>query len=88
MQRWKWDEGANALTPDGAALELEGGIVWSLTAVPGPNGALQLRAGCFDGALRVLCTNGAGGALQLQAALVGHSDRSWSGIRALTVMMR
>ena len=84
VQRWKWDEGANALTPDGAALQLEGGIVWSLAAAPGPDRAQQLLVGCRDGILRVLGTNGAGGALQQHAALGGHS----APIRALTVMMR
>ena len=82
VQRWKWDEGASALTPDGAALRLGGGAVWSLAAAPGPDGALQLLAGSRDGSLRVL-GNGAGGALQQQAELVGHS----SGVRAVAVMM-
>jgi len=79
----RWDEGASALTPDGAVLQLGGGTVWSLTAAPGPDGALQLLAGCDDGTLRVLGTNGACGALQLQAALGGHSG----SIHALTAVM-
>jgi len=73
VQRWKWDEGASALTPDGAALQLGCGLLWSLAAAPGPDGALQLLAGCGDGILRAL-DNGACGALQQQAALVGHSE--------------
>ena len=73
--RWKWDEDANALTPDGAALQLEGDGLWSLAAAPGPGyGApMKLLAGCGDGILRAL-GNGACGALQQQAALVGHSE--------------
>ena len=73
VQRWRWDEGASALTPDGAALQLGCGLLWSLAAAPGPDGALQLLAGCGDGILRAL-GNGACGALQQQAALVGHSE--------------
>ena len=82
VQRWKWDEGANALTPDGAALQLGGDVVRSITAAPGSGRALQLLAGCGDGILRVL-GNGASGALQQQAALTGHSEI----IRAVAVMM-
>ena len=83
VQRWKWDESANALTPVGAALQLEGGAVWSLAAAPGADGALlQLLAGCQDGSLRVL-GNGAGGKLQQQAALAGHSHT----VTAVIVMM-
>ena len=82
MQRWKWDEGASALTPDGAALQLSGSIVWSLVAALGPDGALNLLAGCHDSVLRVLGTNGAGGALQLQTALGGHS----ANICSLTII--
>ena len=70
VQRWKWNEGTSALTPNGAALQLESSWVDSLVVVPGPDGALQLLAGCGNGMLRVL---GTGGALQLQAALGGHS---------------
>ena len=82
VQRWKWDVGANALTPDGAALQLGGDVVRSITAAPGSGRALQLLAGCGDGILRVL-GNGASGALQQQAALTGHSEI----IRAVAVMM-
>ena len=81
VQRWKWDVGANALTPDGDALQLGGGIVHSMAAAPGSDGALQLLTGCGGNNLRVL-GNGAGGALQLQAALGGHSAE----IMSLTVM--
>ena len=52
--RWKWDEDANALTPDGAALQLEGDGLWSLAAAPGPGyGApMKLLAGrCGDGTI-------------------------------------
>ena len=53
--RWRWDEGAGALTPDGAALWSEGGTVYSLEAAPRPpDGALRLLAGCFEGTLGVL----------------------------------
>ena len=82
VQRWKWDEGANALTPDGAALQpggnwtdsmqLGGPVSW-LAAATRPDGALQLLAGgSRDSSLRVVGA-GASGALQLQAALGGHS---------------
>ena len=81
MQRWRWDEGTGALTPDGAALQLGRGGVQSLAAEPGPDGALQLLAGCHDGKIRVLGV-GASGGLQQQAALVWHS----SAIRGLSVM--
>ena len=53
VQRWKWDEGVNALTPDGAALQLEDAGVDSLAAMPRPDGALQLLVSCrehFEGA--------------------------------------
>ena len=79
--RRMWDEGAGALTPDGAALQLEGGLLWSLAAVPGPHGAQQLLAGCDDGTLRAL-GDGTGRELQQQAALAGHS----SFVRAMAVM--
>ena len=82
VQLWKWDDGANALTPDGAALQLEGVNVYSLAAAPAPGGALQLLAGCNDSTLRVLSNGGAGGALQQQATLAGHS----AVVRALAVM--
>ena len=72
VQRWKWDEGTSTLAADGAVLQLESGGATSLAASSGPDGALQLLVGCFDGTLRVL-GNGAGGELQQQAALVGHS---------------
>ena len=48
------DEDANALTPDGAALQLEGDGLWSLAAAPGPGyGApMKLLAGrCGDGTI-------------------------------------
>ena len=77
----KWVEGANALTPDGEALQLEGGQVWSLAAASGPDGALRLLAGCLDCTLRVLYYS-AGGELQQQAALAGHS----SPVSAVVVM--
>ena len=65
-------------------MPLESGSFWSLAAALGPpNGALQLLAGCNDGALRVLGTNGAGGALQLQAVLAGHAGL----IHELSVML-
>ena len=73
VQLWRWDEGASALTPDGAARQLEDDGVYSLAAAPGPDGALQLLAGCGDGTVRVLGRYGAGGALQQQAELVGHA---------------
>ena len=85
VQRWKWDEGANVLTPDGAALQLEGdGVdeVISLAVVSWPDGALQMLAGCSDRTLRVL-GSGAGGELQLQAELAGHSN----AVSAVAVMM-
>ena len=82
VQRWKRDDDTNALTPDGATLQLGGDQLRVLAAAPGPDGALQLLAGCGDGTLRVL-GNGAGGELQQQAELAGHSGH----IRALTVMM-
>ena len=92
VQRWKWEEGANALTPDGAALQpggnwtdsmqLGGPVSW-LAAATRPDGALQLLAGgSRDSSLRVVGA-GASGALQLQAALGGHS----APIR-VAVMMR
>ena len=88
VQRWKWDECAAALTPDGASLQLEGGAVWSLAAAQGPRdgAALQLLVGGYDGHLRVLGWNGAngGGELQQQAALGGHA----TSISALVVMDR
>ena len=79
VQRWKWvtDEGTNALMPDGAALQFGGGALETLAAAPGPAGALLLLAGCDDGALRAVPAGtaiGAGGELQQQAALVGHSE--------------
>ena len=79
VQQWKWDEDANALTLDGAAMQLEGGVVRSLAAVSGRNGAQQLLAGCGDGILRALgiATGGA-----LLAVLVGHSGI----VRAQAVM--
>ena len=59
------------------------GPVLSLAVAPGPDGSLQLLAGCDDGSLRVL-GNGAGGELQQQqAALVGHHSRP---VNAVTVM--
>ena len=82
VQRWKWDEGATALTPDGAALQLEGGQIRSFAAVQGPNGAQQLLVGCHDGTLRAL-GDGTGRELQQQAALAGHS----SFVRAMAVMV-
>ena len=83
VQRWKLDEGASALTPVGAALQLEGGEVRSLAVAQGFDGALQLLlAVCHGGSLRVL-SSGAGGELQQQAALIGHS----TGVNAVTVMM-
>ena len=84
VQRWNWDEGASTLTWVGASLRLRGGIVWSLESAPGPDKALQLLAGCNDGALRDLL--GGGGAsrwLQLQADLAGHSGP----VLVLAVMM-
>ena len=43
--RRKWDEGTNdALTTDGAALQMERSPVWSLVAAPGPDGAQKLLA--------------------------------------------
>ena len=82
VQRWKWDEGASTLTPDGAALQLEGGPVRSLAAGPEPEGPQKLLAGCHNnGIVRVLGTD-ADGALRLQAALAGHS----AGVRAMAVM--
>ena len=80
VQRWKWDEGAIALTPDGAALQL--GANRSLAAAQGHDGLLQLLVGCDDGTLVVL-GNGDGGALELQAALFGHSGP----VTAVTAMM-
>ena len=82
VQQWKWDEDSSTLTPVGSSLQLEGDHLFSLAAAPGPDGSLQLVAGCDDGSLRVLGSNGAGGALQLQAALGGHSAE----IMSLTVM--
>ena len=74
MQRWKWDRATSALTPDGAALQMEGSPVTSFAVAPGPDGELQLLAGCFIGALRVLGNVGGDGALQQQAELAGHSE--------------
>ena len=83
VQLWKWDEGAKALTPGGAALQLDGGEVNSLAAVQGPDVAAQLLAGCRDGFLRVLDLT-AGEALQQQAyELVGHLH----SVYAVAVMM-
>ena len=83
VRQWKWDEGANALTADGAALQLEDGPVYSLAAVPGPDGVLLLLAGCKDSTLRVLGANGGPGReLQQQAGHAGHSEF----IRGFTVM--
>ena len=83
VRQWKWDEGANALTADGAALQLEDGPVFSLAAVPGPDGVLLLLAGCKDSTLRVLGANGGPGReLQQQAGHAGHSEF----IRGFTVM--
>ena len=74
VQRWRWDEGgASTLTPVGAALQIEGNGTLSLAAASGPDGALQLLAGCVDGTIRAL-GDGAGGALRQQAELYGHSD--------------
>ena len=77
VQRWRWaDESSNALTPDGAALQLEDGSIWSLAVAPRPNGELQLLLGCGDGSLKAVCSGGASRALQQQqATLVGHSRR-------------
>ena len=88
VRRWKWDEGASALTPDGAALRVGIDGVWSLAAVLMPHGALQLlAAGCIDGSLRVISIT-ADGALEQQAtALAGHSGANNCRIRGLVVMM-
>ena len=87
MRLWKWDEGASALTPDGAALHFGVviGPVLSLAVAPRPDEALQLLAGCYDGTLSVLGRygRGAGRELQQQAALDGHSGR----VHAVAVMM-
>ena len=84
VQRWKWYEGASALTPDGAALQLGCALVSSLAAVSGPDGVLRqlLLASCHGVSLRVLGCS-AGGKLQQQATLVEHS----SAVLAVTVMM-
>ena len=84
MRRWKWDEGASALTPDKAVLQL-GNDVRSLAVASGPEGVPQLLAGCYDGTLSVLGRygRGAGRELQQQAALDGHSGR----VHAVAVMM-
>ena len=85
VRRWSWDEDASALTPDGAALQLEGDeahLEELSLAAPGPDGALLLLVGCADGSLRAL-GNGAGGELQQQAALAGHSHT----VTAVIVMM-
>ena len=83
VQRWRWNGGTrNAVTPDGAPLQLEGGPVRSLAAGPEPEGPQKLLAGCHNnGIVRVLGTD-ADGALRLQAALAGHS----AGVRAMAVM--
>ena len=90
VKRWKWDEGA--LTPDGAAVQLEGFLVRSLAAAPGSDGAFQLVAGCVDGTLCVLDNDRAGGALQQQAVLGGRDETWWLGLMrillALTVMAK
>ena len=83
VQRWKWDEAASALTPDGAALQLEGDLVESLAVAPGSDGALQPLAACGDGILRAIVGYGISGELQLQAALVGHSN----AVTAVIVLM-
>ena len=77
MQQWKWDEGACTVTPVGAMLQLQGhSAVWSLAAAPGPDGVLQLLAGCADGTLRVL-VQPTGGALQQQAELAMRSGSAY-----------
>jgi len=91
VKRWKWDEGA--LTPDGAAVQLEGFLVRSLAAAPGSDGAFQLVAGCVvDGTLCVLDNDRAGGALQQQALLGSCDETWWLGLMrillALTVMAK
>ena len=83
VQWWKWDEGASALTPDGAALQVGGDVMRSLAAAPGPDGAQKLLVGCVDGTVSVLGDGGVGGALQQQAELAGHSDV----VSAVAVMM-
>ena len=41
VRRWSWDEGASALMPDGAALQLEENAVFCGAAVaPGLDGVL------------------------------------------------
>ena len=82
VQRWKWDEGASALTPDGAALQLEGGEVRSLAVAQGFDGVLQLLAGRC-GTVTVLVQSTAG-ALRQQAVLNVHSPGF--RINAITVM--
>ena len=81
VRRWRWDEGASALRPDGQALRSEGGRVWRLVASPGPDGVLRLLSGCEDGSVRVL--SAAGGELAHPAPLCGHTD----SVTDLTVMM-
>ena len=73
LQRWRWDEGARALTRDGAPQQLGGEHTWALTAATLPDGLLRLLVGCHNGAVLVLRAAAAGGALTLQAELAGHS---------------
>ena len=92
MQRWKWDEGTSALTPVGAALQLEGGEMRSLAVAQGFDGVLQLLAGQgrhlrdwtsgLDNSTVRLLGNGAGGELQQHAELVGLTGR----VNAVNVM--
>ena len=86
VQHWKLDEDTGALTPDGAALQLEErGRVQSLAAAPGPDGALKLLAVCHDGKIRVLGA-GASGALQQRAVLAGHSHSACGLSSVMTTM--
>ena len=64
--RWKWKEGCIALAPDGAALQLTGGVAALCTTAQGPDGALLLLASTTDGTIWVL-REGPGGALQEQS---------------------
>ena len=90
VQRWRWDSGARTLSPDGAALRLDGNWCEALVAVPpGPASAPQLllAASANDPVLRVLVDSrstppsgreSAGAALRQQAALGGHAARIWA----------
>ena len=83
VRQWKWDnEGAGAITQDGAALQLERGhgAMSPLAAVLMPDGAQLLLTGSRDGSPTVLCNGGAGGALQQQATLVGGHSGAITGL--------